>query len=105
MIDLANGGNPNFICKLQLFTLFSGGIGKFPVRSKARVPNSLIEHFRSYIYLLAWSISVYGTLNIHFYFYQLKVKEESVIAEEDITKKLYKDYSLFKHELIKNLVF
>ncbi|AWM14207.1 restriction endonuclease subunit M [Flavobacterium sediminis] len=33
-----------------------------------------------------------------------KVKEESVSQEDVITKKLYKDYSLFKRELFKNLV-
>ena len=33
-----------------------------------------------------------------------KVKDESVSQEDVITKKLYKDYSLFKRELFKNLV-
>ena len=33
-----------------------------------------------------------------------KVKEESVSQEDVITKKLYKDYSLFKRELFQNLV-
>jgi len=33
-----------------------------------------------------------------------KIKEESVSQEDVITKKLYKDYSLFKRELFKNLV-
>ncbi|AND64488.1 restriction endonuclease subunit M [Flavobacterium covae] len=33
-----------------------------------------------------------------------KIKEESVSQEDAITKKLYKDYSLFKRELFKNLV-
>jgi TaqI-like C-terminal specificity domain/Eco57I restriction-modification methylase/Transposase IS200 like len=34
-----------------------------------------------------------------------KVKEESINQEDVITKKLYKDYSLFKQELYQNLVF
>jgi len=34
----------------------------------------------------------------------LKVKEESLLAEEDITKQLYKDYSSFRTELWQNLV-
>ena len=34
----------------------------------------------------------------------LKVKEESLLAEEDITKQLYKDYSSFKTDLWQNLV-
>ncbi len=33
-----------------------------------------------------------------------KIKEESVSQEDVITKKLYKDYSLFKRELFKNLL-
>jgi type I restriction-modification system DNA methylase subunit len=33
----------------------------------------------------------------------LKVKEESLVAEENITKQLYKDYSAFKEELWQNL--
>lgn len=33
-----------------------------------------------------------------------KIKEESVSEEDVITKKLYKDYSLFKRELFQNLV-
>lgn len=33
-----------------------------------------------------------------------KIKDESVGKEEEITKKLYKDYSLFKRELHQNLV-
>ena len=33
-----------------------------------------------------------------------KLKDESVSQEDAITKKLYKDYSLFKRELFKNLV-
>jgi len=32
-----------------------------------------------------------------------KVKQESTIVEENITKQLYKDYSTFKHELWQNL--
>ena len=34
----------------------------------------------------------------------LKVKEESVLAEENITKQLYKDYSTFKVDLWQNMV-
>lgn len=34
----------------------------------------------------------------------LKVKEESLLAEENITKELYKDYSNFKRELWQNIV-
>lgn len=34
----------------------------------------------------------------------LKVKEESVLAEENITKQLYKDYSAFKIDLWQNMV-
>lgn len=34
----------------------------------------------------------------------LKIKEESVLAEENITKQLYKDYSAFKTALWQNLV-
>jgi type I restriction-modification system DNA methylase subunit/REP element-mobilizing transposase RayT len=34
-----------------------------------------------------------------------KVKEESINQEDVITKKLYKDYSLFKQELYQNLVY
>jgi type I restriction-modification system DNA methylase subunit len=34
----------------------------------------------------------------------LKIKSESVVKEEDITKKLYKDYSSFKQELWQNIV-
>jgi REP element-mobilizing transposase RayT len=34
----------------------------------------------------------------------LRAKEESVLAEEQITKQLYKDYSTFKHELWQNMV-
>lgn len=33
-----------------------------------------------------------------------KIKNESVSKEDEITKELYKDYSLFKRELFKNLV-
>ena len=33
-----------------------------------------------------------------------KIKAESVVKEEDITKNLYKDYSLFKQELWQNIV-
>jgi REP element-mobilizing transposase RayT len=33
-----------------------------------------------------------------------KIKDESVSKEDDITKKLYQDYSLFKRELHRNLV-
>ena len=33
-----------------------------------------------------------------------KIKEESLSQEDTITKKLYKDYSTFKHELYNNLV-
>ncbi|MGJ8594079.1 MAG: Eco57I restriction-modification methylase domain-containing protein [Aquaticitalea sp.] len=34
----------------------------------------------------------------------LKIKEESIIQEEQITKKFYADYSLFKRELFRDLV-
>ena len=34
----------------------------------------------------------------------LKAKEESILAEENITKKLYKDYSAFKTEIWQNIV-
>ncbi|SDQ22520.1 Eco57I restriction-modification methylase domain-containing protein [Flagellimonas zhangzhouensis] len=34
----------------------------------------------------------------------LKIKEESLLAEEDITKQLYKDYSAFKTALWQNMV-
>ncbi len=34
----------------------------------------------------------------------LKIKEASVVEEEQITKKFYKDYSLFKRELYRDLV-
>jgi hypothetical protein len=33
-----------------------------------------------------------------------KIKEESISQEDQITKSLYKDYSIFKHELYHNLV-
>ncbi|WP_370214016.1 Eco57I restriction-modification methylase domain-containing protein [Mesoflavibacter profundi] len=34
----------------------------------------------------------------------LKIKEQSVVEEEQITKQFYKDYSLFKRELFRDLV-
>lgn len=34
----------------------------------------------------------------------LKIKEDSLLVEEQITKKFYKDYSLFKRELYRDLV-
>ncbi|MCF6298199.1 MAG: hypothetical protein L3J08_09510, partial [Flavobacteriaceae bacterium] len=34
----------------------------------------------------------------------LKIKTDSVVAEESITKKFYSDYSLFKRELFRDLV-
>jgi len=34
----------------------------------------------------------------------LKIKTDSLVEEEEITKKLYKDYSLFKRELFRDLV-
>ena len=33
----------------------------------------------------------------------LKIKQESVVKEENITKQLYKDYSSFKHDLFRSL--
>lgn len=34
----------------------------------------------------------------------LKIKEESIVEEQEITKKFYKDYSVFKRELFRDLV-
>ena len=34
----------------------------------------------------------------------LKIKEDSILEEEDITKKFYADYSLFKRELFRDIV-
>jgi len=34
----------------------------------------------------------------------LKIKEASIVAEEEITKSFYKDYSIFKRELFRDLV-
>ena len=34
----------------------------------------------------------------------LKIKEASIVVEEEITKAFYKDYSIFKRELYRDLV-
>ena len=54
------------------------------------------ENFRKF-YLYLSKDSIFNGITI-------KLKEESKLHEEDITSKLYNDYSVFKHQLFNDLI-
>lgn len=49
MVNLSDGRLPDLIFELEIFSLFSGGIGKLTVGPESRIADRLVNHSQLYL--------------------------------------------------------